>query len=33
MMHIIELIKIVHGMYMHEQNDPAEIPLLYVFLV
>jgi hypothetical protein len=32
MMHIVELTKIVHGMYMNELNDSAEIPLLYVFL-
>jgi hypothetical protein len=32
MMHIVEPTKIVHGMYMHEPNDPTEIPSLYVFL-
>jgi hypothetical protein len=32
MMHIVELTKSVHGMYMHEPNDPVEISSLYVFL-
>jgi hypothetical protein len=31
-MHIVQLTKIVLGMYMHEQNDSVEIPSLYVFL-
>jgi hypothetical protein len=32
MMHIVVPMKIILGMYMHEQNGPVEIPPLYVFL-
>jgi hypothetical protein len=32
MMHIVDPTKIVHDMYMHDPNDPTEIPSLYVFL-